>query len=45
MNAIDSFQALLVGVGTLPVAAGIAWCALKAIVACLCEPPLTSEPR
>lgn len=31
MNAIDGFEVLLVGVGTLPIAAGIARFALNAL--------------
>ena len=39
MNAIDGFEVLLAGVGTLPIAAGLAWCALKALVACVTRAP------
>ena len=39
MNAIDGFEVLLAGVGTLPIAAGMAWFALKALVACVTRTP------
>jgi hypothetical protein len=37
MNAIDGFEVLLAGLSSLPIAAGIAWLALKALVGCILE--------
>ena len=48
MNAIDGFEVLLAGLGTLPIAAGIAWLALKTLVTRLLEnatPPAVSQPN
>jgi hypothetical protein len=35
MNPIDGFGVVLAGLGTLPIAAGMAWFALKALFTCL----------
>lgn len=35
MNALDGFEVLLAGAGTLPLAAGLARLALNALFACL----------